>query len=224
MNLLGPVGFGSALLGLNLLIGKASWSPHVTSWLPGWVCLGHGRFCGMSIGGFSSCLGVGHWGGDTIGHTIAVVGINITTPSIFWGILGLGMRSSVIKLSSESPSRASGRVQLYYSGPWFRAKVPMGALTFSKIHHMLFGILGTTSLVLIIVHRLLNIYWAHKILGTCGMRVSVTITRTFNVLVIFGWMRVFRNLTDELCRYFNLAQGKAAWNFSFFLSHLACSG
>lgn len=81
---------------------------------------------------------------------------------------------------------------------------------FSRIHQMLSVMVGITYFVLVIIKRWLRINSSHEILVTCYIRLSITIFGKLSVVVMLGWMQVFRNFTHALNRYFNLAHNKAA--------------
>lgn len=63
---------------------------------------------------------------------------------------------------------------------------------------MLYGIVGTTTFVLVIVVRWLNIICAHGILPSYWSLIKVTISLTFNVVVVLGWILDLSILTQYL--------------------------
>lgn len=77
-----------------------------------------------------------------------------------------------------------GQLPVVLLDPWFSANDPIGTPALSKMRHILSVMVGTTSLVLMIVNKWLKMNCAHGILPVWCIPVKVTISLMFSVVAV----------------------------------------
>lgn len=120
---------------------------------------------------------------------------NITGSSILTGILGQGICGTLAISATMGLYSMLVSIKTYCLGPWLVEKDCIGTFAFSDIVQILSGMAGTTCFVLTIVQSWLKINYTRRIWANCCIRERVTIPRTFKVVVVLSYMRVFKKLT-----------------------------